>query len=84
LKGFDSRPRTHRVRDDPGYVRYMAEARATLLRYPRTFPRPARMICNGIPSEGGTEPSDPIEMGPSPANPLQVLLERASGPLADP
>jgi hypothetical protein len=29
-EGFDSRPRARRVRDDPGYVRYMAEARATL------------------------------------------------------
>jgi hypothetical protein len=62
----------------------MAEARATLPRYPRTFPRPAGTICNGIPLEGGTESSDPIEMGPGLANPLQVLLERASGPLADP
>jgi hypothetical protein len=60
-EGFDSRPRARRVRDDPGYVCYMAEARATLPRYPRTFPRPAGMICNGIPPEGGTEPSDPIE-----------------------
>jgi hypothetical protein len=60
-EGFDSRPRAHRVRDDPGYVRYMAEARATLPRYPRTFPRPAGTICNGIPPEGGTEPSDPIK-----------------------
>jgi hypothetical protein len=42
------------------------------------------MICNGIPPEGGTEPSDPIKMDPGLANPLQVLLERASGPLADP
>jgi hypothetical protein len=83
-KGFDSRPRTRRVRDDPGYIRYMAEARATLPRYPRTFPRQAGTICNGIPPEGGTEPSDPIEMGPSPANPLQVPLERASRPLANP
>jgi hypothetical protein len=55
-----------------------------LPRYPRTFPRPAGMICNGIPPEGGTETSGPIEKGSSPANPLQVLLERASGPLADP
>jgi hypothetical protein len=54
-------PRARRVRDDPGYVRYMAEARATLPRYPRKFPRPAGMICNGIPPEGGIEPSDPIE-----------------------
>ena len=60
-EGFDSRPRARRVRDDPRYVRYMAEARATLPRYPRTFPRPAETICNGIPPEGGTEPSDPIK-----------------------
>jgi hypothetical protein len=44
LEGFDSRPRACRVRDDPGYVRYMAEARATLPRYPRTFPRPVGTI----------------------------------------
>jgi hypothetical protein len=60
-EGFDSHPRACRVRDDPGYIRYMAEARATLLRYPRTFPRPAGTICNGIPPEGGTEPSNPIK-----------------------
>jgi hypothetical protein len=60
-EGFDSRPRSRRVKDDPGYVRYMAEARATLPRYPRTFPRPAGTICNRIPPEGGIEPSDPIE-----------------------
>jgi hypothetical protein len=60
-EGFDSCPRACRVRDDPGYVRYMAEARATLPRYPKTFPRLAGMICNGIPPEGGTEPSDPIK-----------------------
>jgi hypothetical protein len=38
-EGFDSRLRTRRARDDSGNVRYMAEARATLPRYPRTFPR---------------------------------------------
>jgi hypothetical protein len=43
-EGFDSRLRTCRARDDSGYVRYMAEARATLLRYPRTFLRPAGVI----------------------------------------
>jgi hypothetical protein len=43
-EGFDSRLRARRARDDPGYVRYMAEARATLPRYPRTFPRPAGAI----------------------------------------
>jgi hypothetical protein len=60
-EGFDSRPRACRVRDDPGYACYMAEARATLPRYPRTFPRPEGTICNGILPEGGTEPSDPIK-----------------------
>jgi hypothetical protein len=43
-EGFDSRPRARRVRDDPGYVRYMAEAWATLPRYRRTFSRPAGTI----------------------------------------
>jgi hypothetical protein len=61
LGGFDSRPRARRVRDDPGYVRYMAEAWAKLSRYPRTFLRPAGTICNGIPPEGGIEPLDLIE-----------------------
>jgi hypothetical protein len=60
-EGFDSRPRTCRVRDDPGYVCYMAKARATLPRYPKTFPRPAGTVCHGIPLKGGTEPSDPIK-----------------------
>jgi hypothetical protein len=39
---------------------------------------------NRIPPEGGIEPSDPVKRGPGPANHPQVLLERASGPLADP
>jgi hypothetical protein len=43
-EGFDNRLRARRARDDYGYVRYMAEARATLPRYPRTFPRPAGAI----------------------------------------
>jgi hypothetical protein len=43
-KGFDSRLRARRARDDSGYVRYMAEARATLPRYPRTFLRPTGAI----------------------------------------
>jgi hypothetical protein len=34
----------HRARDDPGYVRYITEARATLPRYHRTFSRPAGTI----------------------------------------
>jgi hypothetical protein len=44
LKGFDSRPRACRARDDSRYVRYMAEALAMLPRYPRTFPRPAGAV----------------------------------------
>jgi hypothetical protein len=51
----------HRVRDDHGYIHYMAKARATIPRYRRTFPRPAGMIRIGIPPEGGIEPSDLIE-----------------------
>jgi hypothetical protein len=43
-EGFDSRPRARKVKDDPGYVCYMAEARATLPMYPRTFPRPVGTI----------------------------------------
>jgi hypothetical protein len=43
-EGFDSRPRARRARDDSGYICYMVEARATLPRYPRTFPRPAGAI----------------------------------------
>jgi hypothetical protein len=33
-----------RARDDPGYVRYITKARATLPRYPRTFLRPTGTI----------------------------------------
>jgi hypothetical protein len=43
-EGFDSRLRARRARDDSRYVRYMAKARATLPRYPRTFPRLAGAI----------------------------------------
>ena len=85
-KGFDSRPRTCRVRDDPRYVRYMAEARAMLPRYPRTFPRPAGTICNGIPPEGGTEPSDPIKWSgssESPAGTFGARLWATSRPLSN-
>jgi hypothetical protein len=44
-----------------GCYRYITKARAMLPRYPRKFPRPAGTICNGIPPEGGIEPSDPVE-----------------------
>jgi hypothetical protein len=53
LEGFDSRLRARRARDDSGYVRYMAEARAMLPRYPRTFRDQQERFCNGIPLEGG-------------------------------
>jgi hypothetical protein len=43
-KGSDSRLRARRARDDPGYVRYITKARATLPRYPRTFLSPTGMI----------------------------------------
>jgi hypothetical protein len=43
-EGFDSHLRARRARDDSRYVHYMAEARATLPRYPRTFLRPAGAI----------------------------------------
>jgi hypothetical protein len=43
-EGFDSRLRARRARDDPGYVRYITKARATLPRYPRTSPRPTGTI----------------------------------------
>jgi hypothetical protein len=43
-EGFDSRLRARRARDDSRYVRYMVEARAMLLRYPRTFLRPTGAI----------------------------------------
>jgi hypothetical protein len=42
-EGFNGRLR-HRARDDPGYVRYITKARATLPRYPRIFLRPTRTI----------------------------------------
>jgi hypothetical protein len=83
-EGIDSRPRARRVRDDPGYVRYMAEARATLPRYPRTFPRPAGTIYKRNPTGGRHRALGPYRMGSGPANHQQVLLERASGPLVDP
>jgi hypothetical protein len=43
-KGSHSRLRARRATDDPGYVRYITKARATLPRYPRTFPRPTGTI----------------------------------------
>jgi hypothetical protein len=43
-KGSDSRLRARRARDDPGYVRYITKARATLPRYPGTFLRPTGTI----------------------------------------
>jgi hypothetical protein len=42
--GSDSRLRARRARDDPRYVPYITKARATLPRYPRTFPRPTGTI----------------------------------------
>jgi hypothetical protein len=60
-EGFDSRLRARRARDDSGYVRYMAEAWATLPRSLGHFRDQQERFCNGIPSEGGIEPLDPIK-----------------------
>jgi hypothetical protein len=43
-KGSDSRLRACRARDDPGYIRYITKAQATLSRYPKTFSRPTGTI----------------------------------------
>jgi hypothetical protein len=85
-EGFDSRPRARRVRDDPGYVRYMAEARATLPRYPRTFPRPAGMICNGIPPREAPSPrtlSNGSGSSKSPTGTFRARLWATSRPLSN-
>jgi hypothetical protein len=58
--GFDNRPRATESGMNMGTPN-MAEAQATILRSPRTFPGPAGTIHNGIPPEGGPVPSDPIE-----------------------
>jgi hypothetical protein len=65
-KGFDIRPRARRVRDDPGYVRYMAKAQATLPRYPRTFPRPAGTILSAFRDRGVPEPTSECRRVPQP------------------
>ena len=85
-KGFDSRPRTCRVRDDPGYVRYMAKARATLPRYPKTFPRLAGTICNGIPPKEAPSPrtlSNGSGSSKSPAGTFGARLWATSRPLSN-
>jgi hypothetical protein len=55
-----------------------------LPRYPRTFPRPAGAILYRNPTRGRHRALRPYRTGPGPANHLQVLLEHASRPLADP
>jgi hypothetical protein len=60
-EGFDSRPRARRVRDDSGtsvtWPRLGLRSRGTLAHFRDQQER----FCNGIPPEGGIEPSDPIE-----------------------
>jgi hypothetical protein len=60
-EGFDSRPRARRARDDSGtsdtWPRLGLRSRGTLGHFRDQQVR----FCNGIPSEGGIEPSDPIE-----------------------
>jgi hypothetical protein len=59
----------------------MAKAWATIPRHPKTFETPGA-IRDGIPLDGGIEPSGPIERVRDQANHPQVLLGRCSGPLA--
>jgi hypothetical protein len=60
-EGFDSRLRTRRARDDSGtsdtWPRLELRSRGTL----GHFRDQQERFCNGIPSEGGIEPSDPIK-----------------------
>jgi hypothetical protein len=80
-------PRACRVRDDSGYVRYMAEARATLPRYPRTFPRPAGAIF--VTESHQREASSPRTLsngfgsGKSPAGTFGARLRATSRPLSN-
>jgi hypothetical protein len=60
-EGFDSRLRTRRGKDDSGtsdtWSRLGLRSRGTL----GHFRDQQERFCNGIPSEGGIEPSDPIK-----------------------
>jgi hypothetical protein len=58
-KGSDSCLRACRARDDPGYVRYITKARATLPKYPRTFPRPTGTILTESHQREASSPRTP-------------------------
>jgi hypothetical protein len=60
----------------------MAKAQATILRYPKTYPRPLGAIHDGISSEEGIEPPAP----PNRSGTRRITLMyfgRISGPLAN-
>jgi hypothetical protein len=69
-----------RARDDQGYVRYITKARLRSRGTLGHFRDQRERSCNGIPSEGGIEPSDPVARGPGPADHPQVLLGVPLGP----
>jgi hypothetical protein len=50
----------HRARDDHGYVRYITKARLRSRGTLGHFRDQRERSFNGIPSEGGIEPSDPV------------------------
>jgi hypothetical protein len=73
----------HRVGDDHGYVRSWPRLRIQsqgTLRHIRDPPENDR---DGIPSEGGIEPLDPIKQVRASESPA-CILGRVFGPLADP
>jgi hypothetical protein len=62
---------------------YKARARATLLRHPKTYSRLKEKVDEGIPSEGGIEPSNPIDRNRDPHDYSLTFLRVPPWPLAD-
>jgi hypothetical protein len=62
---------------------YKARARATLSRHPKTYSRLKEKVNEGIPSEGGIEPSNPIERNRDPHDYSLAFLRASSRLLAD-
>jgi hypothetical protein len=62
---------------------YKARARATLSRHPKTYSRLKEKVDGGIPSEGGIEPSNPIERNRDPHDYSLAFLRAPLWLLAD-
>jgi hypothetical protein len=62
---------------------YKARARATLSRHPKTYSRLKEKVDGGIPSEGGIEPSNPIDRNQDPHDYSLAFLRAPLWPLAD-